>query len=554
MGPGRPRLDPDIKQQNLENSRRRYDQKNAAKRREEARLRMQKFVRRAAIKASDIFTQRKYAQQGAEAADSPNSRKHEEQRTMQRAADATRKQARDIEVQALRKKHTQVAKPPPRTPARKLVPSTPLPISEHILTPQLRKQSQRCPHCYVEECIGCACMCPDSDEWFEHPEGHFFPTCKWCGPPWYTGVLLCEPVYVPDAGHEDKLKHPGPFYAVVCREWKGALTSVASRDKMLERYPHAYTWEAAPWSIFHRMWDLDCTEYHDHSDLPAVTPESSVPSSPSSLTTSTTSRRPSPSPSPPPRTALLPRPSVSSAPHQIVSLPSSAPHQIVSSSSPASSTKLTKEDLAFLASFRPAPGPISPRRLNQHFARALGPQAVAASSTPPAASSTPRAREGSPAAGFEAPGPSLRMDAQVVKARLRAGSPISVGSKSHADVQHVEVPRTPPHTSRAGGGQPKQQAARGLHRSSRREPIHRDTPIDEPEPETMYAVSGHNRVFKNRGVLPLFFECDFLLMDLFFRDRAVTVFHRTPGAELLFTRDEDEVSNFLAESVAKVKF
>jgi hypothetical protein len=41
----------------------------------------------------------------------------------------------------------------------------------------------------------------------------------------YPGILLCEPKYAPDPGHEDRYEHPGPFYAVVCKEWRGVVTS-----------------------------------------------------------------------------------------------------------------------------------------------------------------------------------------------------------------------------------------------------------------------------------------------------------------------------------------
>ncbi|KAJ7870833.1 hypothetical protein B0H14DRAFT_2571153 [Mycena olivaceomarginata] len=44
----------------------------------------------------------------------------------------------------------------------------------------------------------------------------------------------------------------------------------ASRKRMLERYPHAYTWEASPWWMFDRRWTLDCTEYHEHEGERAV--------------------------------------------------------------------------------------------------------------------------------------------------------------------------------------------------------------------------------------------------------------------------------------------
>jgi hypothetical protein len=38
-----------------------------------------------------------------------------------------------------------------------------------------------CPHCFQEDCPGCACMCEKSSTWLEHDGGHFFPTCTKCG-------------------------------------------------------------------------------------------------------------------------------------------------------------------------------------------------------------------------------------------------------------------------------------------------------------------------------------------------------------------------------------
>ncbi|KAJ7873084.1 hypothetical protein B0H14DRAFT_3438523 [Mycena olivaceomarginata] len=117
----------------------------------------------------------------------------------------------------------------------------------------------------------------------------------------YPGILLCEPKYAPDPGHEDRYKHPGPFYVVVCKEWRGIVTSKrvmfflslsyiltflpccrASRKHMLERYPHAYTWEASPWWTLNRRWTLDCTEYHKHEGECPVANEPIRPVTPDS--------------------------------------------------------------------------------------------------------------------------------------------------------------------------------------------------------------------------------------------------------------------------------
>ncbi|KAJ7158162.1 hypothetical protein C8R46DRAFT_1225180 [Mycena filopes] len=151
-------------------------------------------------------------------------------------------------------------------------------------------------------------------------------------------TLLCIPNYLPDAGHEDRWKHRGTFFAIVDDEWKGVVTSEKALLRLLTRYPRARTWNAEGWSTFNRLWTMDCAEYHFHPgdprDVFPTTPSSTPPSSPSSLTESTAR---SVSPSPP---------------------------------------SLSKADLAELAAFRPPPGPISPRRLQQQFARGLGIEAT----------------------------------------------------------------------------------------------------------------------------------------------------------------------------------
>ncbi|KAJ6597319.1 hypothetical protein B0H10DRAFT_2232129 [Mycena sp. CBHHK59/15] len=79
-------------------------------------------------------------------------------------------------------------------------------------------------------------------------------------------ILLCAPIYAPDPGHENHWNFGGPFYAVIHREWKGAVTSLESLEKILERYPGAKVWQAEPWSTFQSRWNIDCTEYHYHPE------------------------------------------------------------------------------------------------------------------------------------------------------------------------------------------------------------------------------------------------------------------------------------------------
>jgi hypothetical protein len=48
-------------------------------------------------------------------------------------------------------------------------------------------------------------------------------------PPYNHGVLLCIPIYSPDAGHEDRDTHTGGFFAVVHENFKGVVTSECVR-------------------------------------------------------------------------------------------------------------------------------------------------------------------------------------------------------------------------------------------------------------------------------------------------------------------------------------
>lgn len=66
----------------------------------------------------------------------------------------------------------------------------------------------RCRHCFQDECVGCACLCEESDEWLEHPGGHYFPTCA-CGGQDCPGCACICPVGVvwkEHGGHSRKKK------------------------------------------------------------------------------------------------------------------------------------------------------------------------------------------------------------------------------------------------------------------------------------------------------------------------------------------------------------
>ncbi|KAJ7873244.1 hypothetical protein B0H14DRAFT_2569773 [Mycena olivaceomarginata] len=87
MPRGRPRLDPDVKTQNLVESRKRYEENSCS---EGSRS------KRAEIAASDNSTRRKYLGQAASNSERYRDRKHAQECEEQRAADAVIKKARCV--------------------------------------------------------------------------------------------------------------------------------------------------------------------------------------------------------------------------------------------------------------------------------------------------------------------------------------------------------------------------------------------------------------------------------------------------------------------------
>ncbi|KAJ7857277.1 hypothetical protein B0H14DRAFT_3447978 [Mycena olivaceomarginata] len=318
----------------------------------------------------------------------------------------------------------------------------------------------------------------------------------------YPGILLCVPQYMPDLGHEDRYKHPGPFHAVVCKEWRDVVTSkcvfllfgvVLELPTVVQGIPrpddgaisHAYTWQATSWWTFDRKWTLDCREYHEHegeSPTGPATPDSTEPSSPSTPTESTTSRAPSPAapPSPSPRC--------------------DGEHNKV-----RAAEKLSKQQLAHLANFRPGPGPISAACLREQFARVLGPQAVVLGKMPTVG---PQKRE-------------TTLLAHEVANVLRAGGKVTLT----ANGPKIVMPQ---------GSREAEQGRNNLS-TQRRKAVEgfvewTQENRDQGPTAVMYAVSGNQCIFQNR-------------------DHAMAVLKRSPGAELLFTSDEDELFEFLAKDL-----
>ncbi|KAJ6610567.1 hypothetical protein B0H10DRAFT_2224841 [Mycena sp. CBHHK59/15] len=350
-------------------------------------------------------------------------------------------------------------------------------------------------------------------------------------------ILLCAPIYAPDPGHENCWNFGGPFYAVIHREWKGAVTSLESLEKILERYPGAKVWQAEPWSMFQSLWNIDCTEYHYH-------PEKEVTKS---LPPPSTALAEALQPSLPPPLRSLPPPPYSSLPAGRDNTSRLTFKGISTSTTPAAKTpqNLSREEFDELANMRPRVGPISPQRLNQQFAHVLGAQAVvqaAALSKPSPLPSRPLStpsRAQLSAATNQSP-------AAVEGARLfkttrppHRAQPSAVTNQSSAAVEGAHLfktahlPSTPTRAAAAQSSAANERAPQpctpGQGRGSEKE----GGPLDGPG-VLMYAVRGHNHLFGDQH-------------------RAMVAFKRTPDADLVFSRDEDEVLDFLAEETACMK-
>ncbi|KAJ7777616.1 hypothetical protein DFH07DRAFT_951263 [Mycena maculata] len=309
--------------------------------------------------------------------------------------------------------------------------------------------------------------------------------------------FLCTPVYFPEPPHQDPLEHPGPFYAVYCPD--------TSRDRLIHQYPHASIFEAPTWGALLRRWFLECEEFHWHPEnqrSPPFAPLSTAPSSPSTLTASAPSRTPSPP-------ALADDAQIAAMDIALEKAPSAAPsasklslrerqaqrNAKYNSYLEAEDARLAadaaaqkkKEELAYLASTQ---GSASPERMRQQFARVLGPVSVL--EWPP-------------------PDPS---DSSVAQGLGGEPDPVLLNplGQMQACQQRLVMPTALP-TENCDG----EDVERGWGKA----------PV-------MYAVSGRNRVFRDR-------------------ERAMAALRESPGAELVFTRDEVELFQFLEDFDKKFK-
>ncbi|KAJ7238092.1 hypothetical protein B0H12DRAFT_1238051 [Mycena haematopus] len=500
MPAGRPRLDAETKRERLLLSRKRYEEKNAAKRREAARVGMTHH--REAMAASDYKTRSRYRAMVSGHSDSYRARKAVEIREERVAADAVKGQARKTEASALREKHRKLALssvPPAPTKAAKpaaksLRPRALIRLTTPTPAPRRAENSLN---------TGRAAVATNSADKSSEDDDGAHPCVEQT---WPNDI--------------------GPLYAIVCKDFRGVVDTKERRAEMQGLYPEARTWAAPDWPTFTKLWALDCREYHDHQPSDFTPPPSPTPpSSPSSWNPTPSpspERAPLPSPSPvrtaspvrtpPPSASLCRAPSPvrtmplvgtlnglahsppckltmarlarlspyaqgmdgegceqffskspvgPSAPEKRAA-PARAPPTTPQVSPKKPTTRappLTKDDLAHLASFRNAS--FSPRRLEQQFLRVLGPASVM----------------------------------QPLPRELSAVAPRIVPVLAVAR-ESVPVPSAPAATTST----PHARNAR-------------ETPLATPT-----------------------------------LDRAVKAFKGTPGADLLITRDEDEAFEFIGGS------
>ncbi|KAJ7906805.1 hypothetical protein B0H13DRAFT_1880208 [Mycena leptocephala] len=87
-------------------------------------------------------------------------------------------------------------------------------------------------------------------------------------------ALTCTPVFLPDPGHEDKIKHSASkdtwFYGVISKDWKGIVTSLERVNKLKAVDPEAHTFKSRTWEGIERLWDADCVQHHIHEGRPLL--------------------------------------------------------------------------------------------------------------------------------------------------------------------------------------------------------------------------------------------------------------------------------------------
>ncbi|KAJ7726038.1 hypothetical protein DFH07DRAFT_782845 [Mycena maculata] len=477
MPAGRPRLKPEVKAQHVQESRKRYEDQNADKRREAARLRMQWYTyplpilqpplnpcsKRAAIAASDFHTRRKYREKVAVNSEIYRARKRQEEVEQNCAAAAVKQKKRGLELDELHKKRLAVPRKAP---------------SPAILAPTAgKRQRLRAPR------LPSPAMPPPA------------PVMDAAAAGKRTRPRLLDLLSVASDSGPDEDQLP---------VWPVCIP--ASRDRLAHQYPHAFIFEAPTWGALLRRWFLECEEFHWHPEnqWSPFTPLSTAPSSPLTLTTSTPSRTPSPPAladdariaavdaaleKPPSATPQAPPPSKLSLRERQAQRNAKYNNYLEAEDArlAADAAAQKKEELMYLASTR---GSASPERMRQQFARVLGPVSVL--EWPP-------------------PGPS---DSLVAQGLGGEPDPVLLNPLGQTQTCHQRLAMP--------AALPTENCDReGVEQGWGEAPV-------------MYAVSGRNRVFRDR-------------------ERAMAALKESPGAELVFTRNEVELFQFLEDFDKKFK-
>ncbi|KAJ7902389.1 hypothetical protein B0H13DRAFT_1882515 [Mycena leptocephala] len=297
MPAGRRRLDPQTKQDHVLQSRKRYEEKNAEKRCEDTRLRMQ---REPPSQPGTSIPRYKYREKAAEASERYRARKREEERAQVRAANVVKRRACSlltkppgkIEANNLRRKHAPVTQVQHKQDQLAAATPTPAPVARKARCLSLPLQEEhRISDIAAEDddstdsehdIARAKCLPPEPI--FELRVKSAMSKCSRCyeeGCPGYKTLNFCLPIYAPDPGHEDKSVHDASpwafFYVIVSKEWGGVVTSRETLDRKLDQYPDARTFAASTWKAIIDLWNEDCECNHGHkSDTPESSPAASA--------------------------------------------------------------------------------------------------------------------------------------------------------------------------------------------------------------------------------------------------------------------------------------
>ncbi|KAF8203392.1 hypothetical protein K438DRAFT_1757722 [Mycena galopus ATCC 62051] len=276
MPGGRKPLDPETKLQHRRLSSALYEAKNAGKRREGAKMRMRRH--REAMSNADHHTRREYRAQVAEHSENYRRRKLEEELVNSRSAGAVKLRARKLDAEHLRASHQSAATPsltPQPKPSCKRLPVARRASSSQEMPLPSSKRDGTSGDGSGEDSDASNAPYRQSDKPFFPPAslhelrsvGHAKPAACMTARRTFVGKPL---------SHEDRFSH-NTFFAIIHEDWMGVVTSDNTIVRMLNAYPKARTFRATTWSRFEELWNLDCTEYHEHPNA-VPTPASKMPS------------------------------------------------------------------------------------------------------------------------------------------------------------------------------------------------------------------------------------------------------------------------------------